>query len=65
MNKQEFDPNLVTQFLNQYQDRGMMKWQGFYLSDHTASLNKVNREDEIKLNRQHSEQWCLTRLKAV
>ncbi|MEJ1319580.1 hypothetical protein QY890_01075 [Latilactobacillus sakei] len=52
MNKQEFDPNLVTQFLNQYQDRGMMKWQGFYLSDHTASLNQADREDEIKLNRQ-------------
>lgn len=48
MNKQEFDPDLVTQFLNQYKDRGMMKWQGFYLSDYTASLNKVNREDEIK-----------------
>ncbi|MDG2979035.1 hypothetical protein KNP65_03665 [Latilactobacillus curvatus] len=62
MNKQEFDPNLVTQFLNQYQDRGMMKWQGFYLSDHTASLTKVDREDEIKLNRQHSEQMDLTEI---
>ena len=62
MNKQEFDPNLVTQFLNQYQDRGMMKWQGFYLSDHTASLNKVDREDEIKLNRRHSEQMALSEI---
>lgn len=23
-----------------YEDRGMMKWIGFYLSDHTAVLNK-------------------------
>lgn len=53
--KYEFDPNVVMQFLNQYQDRGMMKWQGFYLSDHTASLQKVNRNDQLKLNRAHSE----------
>lgn len=33
----------------------MMKWQGFYLSDHTASLQKVNRNDQLKLNRAHSE----------
>lgn len=27
-------------FKNDYYDRGMVKWQGFYLSDHTAALNK-------------------------
>lgn len=27
-----------------YQDRGMMKWVGFYLSDHTAVLNKESKE---------------------
>lgn len=27
-----------------YQDRGMMKWIGFYLSDHTAVLNKESKE---------------------
>jgi hypothetical protein len=26
-----------------YQDRGMMKWIGFYLSDHTAVLNKESK----------------------
>lgn len=32
-----FDNKLVTQFLkHDYHDRGMMKWQGFYLSDHTS-----------------------------
>ena len=52
--RDDFDPNLVTQFLNQYHDRGMMKWQGFYLSDHTAGLNNVNRKDQDKINRTHS-----------
>ncbi|MDT2826914.1 hypothetical protein P7H59_00435 [Enterococcus viikkiensis] len=27
-----------------YQDRGMMKWIGFYLSDHTAVLNKESKQ---------------------
>ena len=27
-----------------YQDRGMMKWIGFYLSDHTAVLDKESKE---------------------
>ncbi|WP_225047745.1 phage infection protein [Lacticaseibacillus kribbianus] len=27
-------------FAHEYRDRGMLKWQGFFLSDHTAALNK-------------------------
>lgn len=27
-------------FANRYQDRGMKKWQGYFLSDHTAALKK-------------------------
>ena len=27
-----------------YQDRGMMKWIGFYLSDHTVVLDKESKE---------------------
>lgn len=27
-----------------YQDRGMLKWIGFYLSDHTAVLNKEEQK---------------------
>ncbi|AUJ32185.1 MAG: hypothetical protein ABF483_05115 [Liquorilactobacillus nagelii] len=30
-------------FKNYYQDRGMLKWQGFFLSDHTAALSKKER----------------------
>lgn len=35
----EFDKK-VTEFFRTYQDRGMKKWQGFFLSDHTAMLRK-------------------------
>lgn len=28
----------------QYQDRGMMKWNGFYLSDHTAVMEKDGKK---------------------
>lgn len=34
-----------------YQDRGMMKWTGFYLSDHTATLEKDGKR-RSKINPQ-------------
>lgn len=33
-------------FRNDYIDRGMMKWQGFYLSDQIENVEKVKRERE-------------------
>lgn len=37
----EFDMGVVNDFFrHHYQDRGMLKWQGFYLSDHTAVMKK-------------------------
>lgn len=60
-----FDPNLVTQFLNEYQDRGMLKWQGFYLSDHTVSLNKLDNAHQAQLNRQHSKQLSSEEVQTV
>ncbi|MBO2720042.1 MULTISPECIES: hypothetical protein [Lactiplantibacillus] len=45
MNNQDFDLDTVKHFFeHDYHDRGMMKWQGFYLSDHTAALNQQNRQ---------------------
>ena len=45
MNNQEFDLATVKHFFeHDYHDRGMMKWQGFYLSDHTAALNQQNQQ---------------------
>ncbi|GEP20259.1 MULTISPECIES: hypothetical protein [Pediococcus] len=45
MNSQDFDLDTVKHFFeHDYHDRGMMKWQGFYLSDHTAALNQQNQQ---------------------
>ncbi|MDB1563067.1 hypothetical protein PGA94_09830 [Pediococcus pentosaceus] len=45
MNNQEFDLATAKRFFeHDYHDRGMMKWQGFYLSDHTAALNQQNQQ---------------------
>ncbi|WP_099974566.1 hypothetical protein [Lactobacillus terrae] len=33
----------LNKFFSQYQDRGMKKWQGYHLSDHTASLKKESK----------------------
>ncbi|MFC6181578.1 hypothetical protein [Lactiplantibacillus daowaiensis] len=36
-----FDLQTVQDFFDHvYHDRGMVKWQGFYLSDHTSALKK-------------------------
>lgn len=39
----EFDKR-VEEFFRTYRDRGMKKWAGFYLSDHTAKIN----QDKLK-----------------
>ena len=50
----KFDSKIVQQFLSEYQDRGMLKWQGFYLSDQTSKLNKAARQQYETTHRQHS-----------
>lgn len=36
------DEKLVEQFFQRdYHDRGMLKWAGFFLSDHTSALKKM------------------------
>ena len=41
-NDYHYDLNIVKQFFKyDYRDRGMLKWKGFYLSDHTAALKKT------------------------
>lgn len=43
--KYEYDSATVQSFFdNYYHDRGKMKWQGFYLSDHTAALNQQMKQ---------------------
>lgn len=41
----EYDPTIVQQFFDHdYHDRGMIKWQGYMLSDHTSALKKENEQ---------------------
>lgn len=42
----EFDQR-VSEFFRQYHDRGMQKWAGFYLSDHTLKINKKKKQEKI------------------
>lgn len=39
----DFDKK-VTGFFRTYQDRGMKKWQGFFLSDHTLAIKKDSKQ---------------------
>ena len=38
----EFD-KVVTEFFRDYEDRGMVKWQGFMLSDHVAAMARTKK----------------------
>ncbi|KMO57928.1 phage infection protein, partial [Lacticaseibacillus rhamnosus] len=42
--KQKFAALVADFFANRYIDRGMRKWQGYYLSDHTAALKKTGTD---------------------
>ncbi|CCI81325.1 hypothetical protein [Lactobacillus hominis] len=42
----DFDERIENFFKN-YQDRGMKKWAGYYLSDHTAKINQDNAKKAI------------------
>lgn len=56
MNNREYDPELVTKFFKEYEDRGTMKWQGFYLSDHTVAIAKEENQLDKNIKRSHSKQ---------
>ena len=48
INNEEIDNVTLKQashfFKHDYHDRGMIKWQGYYLSDHTEHVNKIAHE---------------------
>lgn len=47
LSENEYNQSTVDDFFeHSYHDRGMLKWQGFYLSDHMSALNKVKAERE-------------------
>ncbi|GAA0038720.1 hypothetical protein [Lactobacillus amylovorus] len=47
----------VEEFFRNYQDRGMKKWAGFYLSDHTAKINQdKKRRDTVYVKKKTMSQ---------
>jgi len=42
------DKMATTFFQHDYQDRGMLKWGGFYLSDHTSALAKMHAAEQVE-----------------
>ncbi|GAB5052237.1 YolD-like family protein [Pediococcus ethanolidurans] len=39
------DESVIEQFFkNDYHDRGMLKWGGFFLSDHTSAIKKMKHD---------------------
>jgi hypothetical protein len=52
----EFDKR-VEEFFRTYQDRGMKKWAGFYLSDHTTKINQdKKRRDTVYVKKKTMSQ---------
>lgn len=56
----EFDMGVVNDFFKyDYYDRGMMKWAGFYLSNHTTELKKEqtlsHNKDQQTIGKQQAE----------
>lgn len=48
----------VTDFFAHYQDRGIKKWAGFFLSDHTAMINKETRQKSVPDRAEMSREEC-------
>lgn len=67
MNKiTDVDANLINQFLKyDYHDRGMLKWQGFYLSDHTSARTKKLNEETRKQKLTHDIKMNDTKIAEV
>lgn len=50
--RQAPDDKLATAFFQRdYHDRGMLKWGGFYLSDHTSALAKMHAAEQVETPR--------------
>ncbi|KRL98030.1 hypothetical protein [Liquorilactobacillus satsumensis] len=50
-------------FDHYYQDRGMLKWQGFYLSDHTAAMKQEDQTVQVVPQEEQSLALISKRLK--
>lgn len=52
--------NVLNDFFKNYQDRGMKKWQGLMLSDHTAAINR----SKLDLDKVYTKKETMTQEEA-
>ena len=50
---------LPFQSAREHQDRGMMKWMGFFLSEHTSSLHKDKTKENLRSHLDDLEKFTL------
>lgn len=61
---QTYDPARVQDFFdNYYKDRGVVKWQGFFLSDHTAALKKQAADEGTVI--EQAPQQSIDKIKSI
>lgn len=46
-------------FAHDYHERGMVKWQGYFLSDHTEDVKKKAAEEKAVMQRQRMPEMAL------
>lgn len=53
---EEYTITRITPEMFGYKDRGLLKWQGMFLADHTDALNKLKKEaTEVEAKEEMSE----------
>jgi hypothetical protein len=52
-------------FSHDYHDRGMVKWQGYYLSDHTEDVKKKEALEFARQNRKRMPEMALADITAI
>ncbi|EJO00169.1 hypothetical protein [Oenococcus oeni] len=60
-----YDPKIRDRFIRCFQDRGMLKWGGFYLSDHTRVIEKSAKYRAEKQSRYLKEQMNFHKISEV
>ncbi|QIL50621.1 hypothetical protein G7084_04425 [Weissella coleopterorum] len=52
-------------FEHEYQERGMVKWQGYYLSDHTENVSDYTQQRKNKMDQKLMPEMTLEEISSV
>lgn len=55
----------VTNFFKYYQDRGMKKWAGYFLSDHTMKMNREKAAARVAASRKEEAPMTMTAISEI